>query len=93
MKCVGLSQTIDSKYSDIFVFGNNGSVQKADADSGCDQGFDRNEAADGYRSEKVVQLISGGGQPLLKNAARTGALFPDDNRFPQQVLNCDLLSA
>ena len=83
MKCVGLSQTIDSKYSDIFVFGNNGSVQKADTDPACNQCLDRHEAADGYRSEEVVQLIAGGGQPLLKDATCTGTLFPDDDSLFQ----------
>ena len=33
VKGVGFRQSLDGEYTDVFVVGNNGSIQKADADS------------------------------------------------------------
>ena len=81
MKRMGLSQAINGKCSDVFIIGNNGIIQKADANSGSYQGFDRNETADGHCPEKVIQIIAGSIQSFFKNTAGAGALFPDNNGF------------
>ena len=59
MERMGLGDRIHSKCTNVAFVLYYGLVQKTDADSGCDQGFDRNEAADGYRSGKVIQSITG----------------------------------
>jgi len=51
---MGFGQATDGEGSDGVLPGDHGGVEKADADTGGDQGFDRNEAADGYLSQKVV---------------------------------------
>ena len=93
MERMGLGDRIHSKCTDIAFVLHHGLVQKTDTAAACNQCLDRNKAADRNFSVKITQFITGCCQPFFKNAARTGALFPDDNRFPQQVLNCDLFSA
>ena len=74
VKGMGLRDPFHGKCTDVAFFGNNRVVQKTDTDPTCNQGLDGNEAADGYFSVKVTELITGCDQPLFKNAARAGAL-------------------
>ena len=85
MECMRFCDSVHGKCTDATFIGNNGLVHKADTDSAGNQGLDGDKAADGYFSVKVTQFISGCIQTLFKDAARTGALFSDNNCLAQRV--------
>ena len=54
---------------------------------------DGNEAADGHLPGEVVHMVAAGCQPLLKNPACAGSLFPDDDGLPQEFFHGDRSAA